>query len=133
MLNRQYRKRAEISALFLYIYLVSVQLDIPGSATTVVMVETPLMIGVKPGPLLFTEHLNEKTFLTGVIVTRVTGVELFTSLFGSVPGGMQEMIILSESYDVNHPAVVVIQTVRRILIVIMYPLLVNIILKYVKG
>ncbi|HHW01417.1 MAG TPA: AbrB family transcriptional regulator [Thermoanaerobacterales bacterium] len=68
--------------------------------------------------------------LTGFIVNKITGIDLYTSLFGSVPGGMQEMIILSESYDVNHPAVVVIQTVRRVLIVIIYPLLVFIVSKY---
>ncbi|MGB9813728.1 MAG: AbrB family transcriptional regulator [Thermovenabulum sp.] len=65
--------------------------------------------------------------ITGFVVSRVTGTDLYTSLFGSVPGGMQEMIVLSESYDVNHPAVVVIQTVRRILIVVIYPLLVYIV------
>lgn len=67
---------------------------------------------------------------TGFIVNKLTGIELYTSLFGSVPGGMQEMIVLSESYDVNHPAVVVIQTVRRVLIVIIYPLLVFFVSKY---
>ncbi|MDI3481061.1 MAG: hypothetical protein PWQ97_716 [Tepidanaerobacteraceae bacterium] len=67
---------------------------------------------------------------TGMLVSKITGMELYTSLFGSVPGGMQEMIVLSESYDVNHPAVVVIQTVRRVLIVVIYPLLVFILSKY---
>jgi uncharacterized membrane protein AbrB (regulator of aidB expression) len=33
---------------------------------------------------------------------------------------MQEMIVLCESYDVNHPAVVVMQTVRRVLIFVIY-------------
>lgn len=67
---------------------------------------------------------------TGFLVSKITGTELYTSLFGSVPGGMQEMIVLSESYDVNHPAVVVIQTVRRVLIVVIYPLLIYIVSKY---
>jgi hypothetical protein len=71
--------------------------------------------------------------LTGFLVSRVTGIELYTSLFGSVPGGMQEMIVLSQSYDVNHPAVVVIQTVRRVLIVVIYPLLVMLISKIVAN
>lgn len=62
--------------------------------------------------------------VTGFIINKITGLELYTSLFGSVPGGMQEMVVLSQSYDVNHPAVMTIQTVRRVLIVVIYPLLV---------
>jgi len=71
--------------------------------------------------------------ITGLIVSWTTGTDLHTSLFGSVPGGMQEMIVLSQSYDVNHPAVVVIQTVRRILIVVIYPLLVNLVSKITEN
>jgi uncharacterized protein len=70
--------------------------------------------------------------ITGVIISKVTGTELYTSLFGSVPGGMQEMIVLSESYDVNHPAVVVFQTVRRVLIVILYPIMVQLFTKLME-
>lgn len=66
---------------------------------------------------------------TGFIVNKITGIDLYTSLFGSVPGGMQEMVILSQSYDVNHPAVMTIQTVRRVLIVVIYPLLVTFVSK----
>lgn len=71
--------------------------------------------------------------ITGVIVSKITGTELYTSLFGSVPGGMQEMIVLSESYNVNHPAVVVFQTVRRVLIVILYPIMVQIFSKLIES
>jgi len=62
--------------------------------------------------------------VVGFIVNKLTGINLHTSLFGSVPGGMQEMVVLSQSYDVNHPAVMTMQTVRRVLIVVIYPLLV---------
>jgi hypothetical protein len=71
--------------------------------------------------------------LTGYIVSKLTGIEVYTSLFGSVPGGMQEMIVLSESYDVNHPAVVVIQTVRRVLIVVIYPILITLFAKLTNS
>ncbi len=67
--------------------------------------------------------------LTGFIINKLTGVDLYMALFGSVPGGMQEMVVLSESYDVNHHAVVVIQTVRRVLIVVIYPVLVFLVSK----
>jgi len=68
--------------------------------------------------------------VTGFVVNKLTGIDLYTSLFGSVPGGMQEMVILSQSYDVNHPAVMTIQTVRRVLIVVIYPLLVVFVSKF---
>lgn len=67
--------------------------------------------------------------ITGFIVNKLTGINLNTSLFGSVPGGMQEMVVLSQSYNVNHPAVMTMQTVRRVLIVVIYPLLVEFISK----
>ncbi|MDI6600492.1 MAG: AbrB family transcriptional regulator [Thermoanaerobacteraceae bacterium] len=126
--------------------LLNLEPDMPGSFNTIAQIiiggflglslTKEVVLGLKDyliPSLMVVVLLAIFGVITGVIVTKLTGVELFTSLFGSVPGGMQEMIILSESYDVNHPAVVVIQTVRRILIVIIYPLLVNIILKYVKG
>ena len=62
--------------------------------------------------------------VTGFIVSRVTGIELYTSLLGSAPGGMPEIVALSQAYEVDHSGVVVMQTVRRILIVMIYPLLV---------
>jgi hypothetical protein len=62
--------------------------------------------------------------VTGYVVSRLTGVELYTALFGSAPGGMQEIVALSQAYEVDHSAVAVIQTIRRILIVVIYPLLV---------
>lgn len=62
--------------------------------------------------------------LTGYVVSRLTGIELYTSLFGSAPGGMHEIVALSQAYEVDHSAVAVIQTIRRILIVVIYPLLV---------
>ena len=67
--------------------------------------------------------------LVGLIVSWTTGIDIYTSMFGSVPGGMQEMIVLAQSYDVNHPAVLVIQTVRRVLIVVIYPFLIKIVSK----
>lgn len=70
--------------------------------------------------------------IVGIIVSKVSGIDLQTSLFGSVPGGMQEMIILSESYNVDHIAIVVMQTIRRILIVVIYPLIVNIFLRFIN-
>ncbi len=70
--------------------------------------------------------------VTGFVVNILTGIDLYTSLFGSVPGGMQEMIILSQSYKVNHVAVLTIQTVRRVLIVIIYPLLLILVSKATK-
>ena len=66
---------------------------------------------------------------TGYLVSRLTGVELYTSLLGSAPGGMPEIVALSQSYEVDHAAVVVMQTVRRILIVMIYPVLVMVISK----
>lgn len=71
--------------------------------------------------------------LTGFIVNILTGIDLYTSLFGSVPGGMQEMVVLSQSYNVNHAAVMTIQTVRRVLIVVIYPLLLVLVSKLTKS
>lgn len=65
---------------------------------------------------------------TGFIVNKITGIDLYT-LFGSVPGGMQKMVVLSRSYDVNQPVVMTIQTVRRVLIVVIYALLVTFVSK----
>ncbi len=71
--------------------------------------------------------------MTGYVVSRLTGLELYTLLLGSAPGGgMHEIIALSQAYEVNHSMVAVIQTVRRILIVVVYPLLVMVVSKLTK-
>ncbi len=70
--------------------------------------------------------------VTGYVVSRLTGLELYTLLLGSAPGGMHEIIALSQAYEVNHSMVAVIQTVRRILIVVVYPLLVMVVSKLTK-
>ncbi|HXL03621.1 MAG TPA: AbrB family transcriptional regulator [Bacillota bacterium] len=70
--------------------------------------------------------------LTGCIVSKLTGLELYTSLLGSAPGGMHEIVALSQAYEVDHSAVAVIQTVRRIMIVLIYPLLVTAVSKLIR-
>lgn len=46
---------------------------------------------MKPLPsLLVVVFLAVFGVLTGIIVNKLTGIDLYTSMFGSVPGGMQE-------------------------------------------
>lgn len=82
--------------------------------------------------LMVVALLSVFAVVTGYVVSRLTGIELYTSLLGSAPGGMPEIVALSQSYEVDHAGVVVMQTVRRVLIVMIYPLLVMVISKLTK-
>jgi membrane AbrB-like protein len=64
------------------------------------------------------------SLLLGVWVARRAGISLFTGLFGQVPGGLTQMVLLSEEVEeVDATAVTVMQTTRLLGVVFLVPFL----------
>ena len=57
----------------------------------------------------------------GLAVTKWIPVDQITSVFGSIPGGLSEMVLASESLHANSSLVVIFQTVRLLTVLFTVP------------
>lgn len=81
---------------------------------------TKLKLLIIPG-LLVSIWMLCTGFFAGVILTRITGIDLATSLYGSVPGGIAEMGLIALSYNLSVPVVSLFQFVRVMAIHLIVP------------
>ncbi|MDD3851792.1 MAG: AbrB family transcriptional regulator [Firmicutes bacterium] len=59
----------------------------------------------------------------GVLLTKVTGMDLGTALYGTTPGGLSEMGILAMANNMNVPVVTLFQFVRVIAVYLSVPVI----------
>ncbi|RKQ31503.1 AbrB family transcriptional regulator [Oceanobacillus halophilus] len=71
--------------------------------------------------LLMTTILIVVSVLLAVLVSRYINVDEVTSVFASIPGGLSEMAIASESLKANSSLVVIFQTIRLITVLFTIP------------
>lgn len=65
------------------------------------------------------------SILIGFIISRKTGVTLSSSIIGSIPGGLSQMVVLSEEIEGADPSsVIFMQTVRLLSVIVFVPFLV---------
>ncbi|MCG1020339.1 AbrB family transcriptional regulator [Sutcliffiella horikoshii] len=74
--------------------------------------------------LLSTIALIAISIINSVLVTKWISVDRITSVFGSIPGGLSEMVIASESLNAKSSLVVIFQTVRLLTVLFMVPFVV---------
>lgn len=89
-------------------------------------IETGLQI-VKQLPAMMFATTSTVLFslLTGYIICRRTGISLSTSIIGSVPGGLTQMVVLSEEIaDTDLTVVTFMQTIRLLSTVFIVPFIV---------
>ena len=65
----------------------------------------------------------------GYIISKVSGLELITSLLASAPGGVSDMAIIAKDLGGDAPKVALLQLVRYVCIIAIFP----IIIKYICG
>ncbi|MFI3227982.1 MAG: AbrB family transcriptional regulator [Clostridia bacterium] len=73
------------------------------------------------------------TLLLAFLIYKFAGVDLNTALFACTPGGLSDMTLIAESYGANVPQVVLIQTIRLISIICIFPPLCMFIMKKNNG
>lgn len=64
------------------------------------------------------------SILNSILVTKWIPVDKITSVFGSIPGGLSEMVIASEALNARSSLVVIFQTVRLLTVLFMVPFIV---------
>jgi membrane AbrB-like protein len=74
--------------------------------------------------VLSTIALIAVSIINSVLVTKWISVDKITSVFGSIPGGLSEMVIASESLNAKSSLVVIFQTVRLLTVLFMVPFVV---------
>lgn len=74
--------------------------------------------------VLSTILLVAVSIINSVLVTKWISVDKITSVFGSIPGGLSEMVIASESLNARSSLVVIFQTVRLLTVLFMVPFVV---------
>ena len=85
-------------------------------------VETMTSIGPYLLPyLLFTVLIILLSVVQSLSVTKWIDVDRVSSVFGSIPGGLTEMVIASESLNGNTAHVMVFQTIRLLLVLFAVP------------
>lgn len=67
-------------------------------------------------------------FLVTLLLHKVAGLDLITSMLSSTPGGVQEMALLSEDIGGDTPKIAVMQTARLISVILFFPLMLQLIL-----
>ncbi len=70
--------------------------------------------------------------LLGLLLYRITSLDLCTALFSTVPGGLAEMSVISEEMGANTPLVSVFQLSRMIFTVCTFPLIITHLMKVEK-
>ncbi|MFV8830515.1 AbrB family transcriptional regulator [Alkalihalobacterium sp. APHAB7] len=93
--------------------------------------ETFLTIGPYFLPfLVVTTLIISVSIVVSTLVTKWIEVDQVTSVFGSIPGGLTEMVIASESLNAKSSLVVIFQTVRLLTVLFIVP---TIIVFYFTG
>ncbi|NQX58328.1 AbrB family transcriptional regulator [Paenibacillus qinlingensis] len=78
-----------------------------------------------PSMLLMTLLLMLLCVLLAYFISKLSGINFKTTLLGSIPGGLTQMVILAEETEgINLTIVTVLQVVRLMMIVVCVPLLV---------
>ena len=75
--------------------------------------------------LIMTILLLTVSVINSIFVTRFIKIDPMTSVFGSIPGGLSEMVAASHSLKANSAMVTIFQTVRLLTVVFMVPFIVT--------
>lgn len=75
--------------------------------------------------LILIVGLTSFSIVLGLIIHKVTGMDLLTALFSCSPGGLADMSILSEAYGAETAKVVIMHSLRLMTVVSLFPLIFN--------
>lgn len=75
---------------------------------------------VKPF-LLLIAVLTVNTFITGLLIHRIAGIDYTTALLGSVAGGVSDISLISIEMNADTPIVALMQTIRLVGVLLLFP------------
>ncbi len=82
--------------------------------------------------LILVTGLTIFSLTLGFIISKVTGVDLITSLFSSSPGGLTDMTLISEEYGAETPTVALLHLMRLVTVITVMPLAIKLFTKILK-
>ena len=70
------------------------------------------------------------TVVTAFAVNKITGLDLFTSIMASTPGGLTEMAIMADDLGIDAPKVAILQLARLMSVIIFFPTMLAIVIGF---
>ena len=83
--------------------------------------------------LILVVGLTLFSIFLGFIISKITGLDLVTALFSSSPGGLTDMVLISEAYGAEIHKVALLHLIRLITVITVLPLAINFFSKFVKS
>jgi len=65
------------------------------------------------------------SLLLGILIHKITGLDLVTALFSSSPGGLTDMSLLSEAYGAQTHVVALMHLIRLTTVITIFPILIK--------
>ena len=78
---------------------------------------------IVPG-LILVAVLFVFSLISGLIIAKVTGMDLYTALFSCSPGGLTEMTIIADSYGADLSKVVLVHLIRILSVILFFPIVI---------
>lgn len=75
-----------------------------------------------PG-LILVSILFVFSVVSGLIIAKITGMDLYTALFSCSPGGLSEMSIIADSYGADISKVALIHLIRIMSVILFFPII----------
>ncbi len=72
------------------------------------------------------------SLILGFIISRVTGMDLITALFSASPGGLANIVLISDAYGAQAHIVALMHTLRLITVVVFMPGIVRLISRFIS-
>ena len=69
----------------------------------------------------------------GFVISRLTGLDLVTALFSSSPGGLTDMVLISEAYGAEIHKVALLHLIRLITVITVLPLVIKFFSHFIKS
>ena len=73
------------------------------------------------------------SLLLGWLISRLTGLDLITSLLSTSPGGLSNMVLISDVFGAKAHIVALLHTLRLISVIVFMPIVVKIVSYFSKG
>ena len=80
--------------------------------------------------LIMVAGLMVFSLVLGVIISKVTGMDLITAIFSTSPGGLSNIILISDAYGAQSHIVALLHTLRLVAVVVLMPIIAKLITKF---
>ena len=71
------------------------------------------------------------SIVSAFLISKFTNMDIVTALFSCCPGGLTEMTIMADSYKAKAPIVALIHLSRILSVILIYPFIIKLFLKFI--